>query len=364
MAAGKKQVYLFVGNDEHPMSVAARELVNARVPVADQAFGLDIVEGRAETIEAALETIKRCYQALVTPAFLMAGAKLVWWRSVTFLEDLRVASNEEVKAALKEMVVALEEGRAGETLLLVTVTGMDKRSAFYKQLSARAEVREFMLPEKAYQVEKVGREKIAEMLRAKGLSADPAAAEAILTRLGADSRLIAMEIEKLDLYAGERRKVTVKDVETVVSSTMTSVMWDLQDALGERRLADAVRILRALLADGESPIGVVVSLANRLRDLALYREGLDQGWLVQRGDTAQWGALPGDLESVFSTAFKRDPRTAHPFVIGRMAKQARSYPAPVLRRNQAILNESYEALVSSRIPQGTVLELMLVRMMS
>ncbi len=364
MAGGKKQAYLFVGNDEHPLSLAARELVNARVPPAEQAFGLDIVEGRAESTDAALETIKRCYQALVTPAFLMAGSKLVWWRSVTFFDDVKLAANEDIKEALKDIVSALEEGRAGETLLLVTTPGMDKRSAFYKQFSARAEVREFMMPEKAYLVERVGREKIGSMLREKGLSAEPAAVQMILDRLGADSRLIAMELEKLSLYLGATRRVTVKDVEAVVSSTLTSVMWDLQDALGERKLAKAVEILRELLADGESPIGLVVSLSNRLRDLLLYREGLDQGWLHVRGESAEWGSLPGEVDALFSSAFKRDPRTAHPFVVGRMANQARNYTAAVLRRNQAILTDSYEALVSSRVPQGTVLELMLVRMMS
>ncbi len=364
MAAGKKKAFLFVGNDEHPLSLAARELVNVCVPPADQAFGLDIIEGRAESVDAALETIKRCYQALVTPAFLMTGSKLVWWRSVTFLDDVKLAANEEIKEALKDIVSALEEGRAGETMLLVTTPGMDKRSAFYKQFSARAEVREFMLPDKAYLVERVGREKIGAMLREKGLSAEPAAVQMILDRLGADSRLIAMEIEKLSLYLGETKRVTVKDVEAVVSSTLTSVMWDLQDALGERKLAKAVEILREMLADGESAIGVVVSLSNRLRDLLLYREGMDQGWLHVRGESAEWGSLPGEVDALFSSAFKRDPRTAHPFVVGRMAKQARNYTAAVLRRNQAILTDSYEALVSSRVPQGTVLELMLVRMMS
>jgi hypothetical protein len=54
----------------------------------------------------------------------------------------------------------------------------------------------------------------------------------------------------------------------------------------------------------------------------------------------------------------------HPFVVVKMAQQARGYSMEALRRNQRLLMDVYEDLVSSRIPEATTLELMLIRVMT
>ena len=362
--SNQKQVYLYLGDDDYPMGEAARALIARLVPPADQAFGLEIIEGRAESEADALATIKRCREALVTPGFMMTRGKVVWWRSVTFTADALLAANESVKAAMKDLASVLEEGHAGDATLVVTATSMDKRSAFYKLASTRFEVREFMLPEKAYQLEQHGRGAILKRLKEQGLTADADAVEMMLERVGADSRQIAMETEKLSLYLGARRHATVKDVQAVVSSSLTSVMWDLQDAVGERKLGWALEVLHDLLAGRESEIRIISSVSGRMKDLLLYREALDQGWLRSRGGGAEWGVVPEAAEAVLTTCFKRDPRTVHPYVVGKMAAQARGYAMSTLRRNQGILMEAYEDLVSSPIPKQTILELMLVRLMA
>ena len=362
--SNQKQVYLYLGDDDYPMGEAARSLIAKLVPPADQAFGLEIIEGRADSEAEALLTIKRCREALVTPGFMMTRGKVIWWRAVTFTAEIQLAANESVKAAMKDLAAVLEEGHAGDATLVVTSPGMDKRSAFYKLVSSRFEVREFMLPEKAYQLEQHGRGVILQRLKEQGITADADAVELMLERVGVDSRQIAMEIEKVCLYIGARRHATVRDVQAVVSSSLTAVMWDLQDAVGERRLAGALEVLRDLLASRESPIRIMSSLSGRMRDLMLYREALDRGWLRSRGGGVEWTGVPEAVEAVLASCFKRDPRTVHPFVVGKMAKQAQGYTMAALRRNQGLLMEAYEDLVSSPVPQQTILELMLIRVMA
>ena len=84
--SNRKQAYLYMGDDEYPLNLAARQLVNALVPPANQAFGLEVIEGRADSGEDAIQVTKRCHEALVTPGFLMTGSKVIWWRGVSFLE--------------------------------------------------------------------------------------------------------------------------------------------------------------------------------------------------------------------------------------------------------------------------------------
>jgi DNA polymerase-3 subunit delta len=376
--SNQKQAYLFVGDDEYPLNLAARQLVNTLVAPADQAFGLEVIEGRADSVDDALEVTRRCHEALVTPGFLMTGDKVIWWRGVSFLdapadkEDSISAGpsddNDRVKEAVKGLVAAIQAGQAGNTVLLVTSPKVDKRSTFYKLFASRFEVREFFLPDKAYLVERVGREKIITTFKELGVALEPEALEMFLNRVGADSRQIYMEAEKLTLFLGTRRRATVEDIKMVVSTTLTSVMWDLLDAVGERKLPEALEVLRDLLAGKENPIGIVASLSSRMRDLVLYREGLDKGWVRIRGggsrETAEWTGVPGEVVDVISSILKRPPDTIHPFVVSKMAQQARCYSASALRRNQRLLLETYETLVSSSVPNQTVLELMLVRLMT
>ncbi|MEI6563049.1 MAG: hypothetical protein WCO42_01935 [bacterium] len=374
-----KQAYLYMGDDEYPLTLAARQLVNTLVPPADQAFGLEIIEGGADTLSEAVAVTKRCHEALVTPGFLMTKGKVIWWRGVSFLaEGPRGESDDEsaprdkpgdaVKAAVKELVSALESGQAGDAVLLITAPGVDKRSSLYKLFSSRYEVREFAMPDKAYLVERVGREKISATFKELGISLDADALELFFNRVGADSRLIFMEAEKVFLFLGDRRRATREDIQVVVSSTLTSVMWDLLDAVGNRNLSIALEILHDLLVGKESPIGILASLSSRMRDLILYREALDKGWVRIKGggarETAEWVGVSDEAAVVMSSILKRDPRTVHPFVVTKMAQQARRYSAVELRRNQSLLMESNETLVTSRVANQTVLELMLIRLMT
>lgn len=61
-------------------------------------------------------------------------------------------------------------------------------------------------------------------------------------RLGDDLRLIASELQKLALYAGERAQITREDVETVVASVREEEFFALAEAVGEGDLGKALHL--------------------------------------------------------------------------------------------------------------------------
>jgi DNA polymerase-3 subunit delta len=363
-----KGVYLFAGEDEFPMNIAARQLINSLVPESEQAFGLEVVEGQADNAEAALASLRRCQEALFTQGFLLTQGKVVWWRDVAFLADGQTAQAESVRTQMKAFVSALTGSGPGENALLITTPKADGRSALFKLCKDRFEIREFNVPEKAHLAESQARAVIRDGLKAHGLKAEPGVEDLILGRVGGDARQTACELEKLALFIGARQVVTVMDVEAIVSISASSVMWDLQDAVGSRNLPKALSTLHDLLAQKESPIGIVVSIFSRIRDLLIYREALDQGWLGLKpgyggGMLGEWGTLPPEVEKVLAVALRRSPRSIHPFAAGKMAVQARNYTPAQLRRFQSLVVDTHEAMVSSGVPQSTVLDLMLTRAM-
>jgi hypothetical protein len=133
-------------------------------------------------------------------------------------------------------------------------------------------------------------------------------------------------------------------------------------------LPQALAVVRQLLFQKESPIGILIAINSRVRDLIVYREALDNGWLsAGRGYRGKpqlaWGDVPPQIEAVFAEQFTRDPRQGHPFRIGLLAEQARNFSPARLARCQAAVLEAHTTLVSTGAPARLVLELLLVRML-
>ncbi len=362
---GSASAYLLVGDDEFPRTNAARALVRRLVPEAEQTFGLEIIEGKADTVDEAVRQVKVCRDALLTAGFLLAAGKLVWWRDVSFLTDGAVAKSEAVKDQLKQLAELVQSLPQDGNSLLLTAAGIDRRSSLFKAFKERHKIQEFHLPEKSYEVEKYARATAQAALREHGLRATSAVVQAFSQRAGTDARLIASEAEKLDLYLGDRRDVTEADVQAVVCAAASAGLWGFLDAVAEQETVKALEALHDLLANKESPVGIATMVASRLRELALYCEALDQGWVrlrsSDRGEEAVWSALPPAAETVFASGLKRDPRSAHPYVMMKLCKQAGKFSTLHIRQAQRVAAETQEKLVSSSLPERYLLEMMLLR---
>jgi DNA polymerase-3 subunit delta len=362
---GKASAYLLVGDDEYPRSKAARELIDKMVPGPEQAFGLEIIEGKADGVDDAIRRIKACRDAILTAGFLMTGGKWVWWRDVSFLAEGPAMRSEEVKAQLKQLAGVIQSLPGDGNSLLITASGIDRRSSLFKVFKEHHHIREFTLPEKSREIEQYVRTVAHAALSERGLKASDSVLLAFLQRAGADARQISGEAEKLDLYVGARREVTEEDVQAVVCASSSAGMWAFLDALSERQAGKALAALRDMLTNKESPVGIVVMAASRLRDIALYREAMDRGWVRFRSgggrDEAAWGGLRPEVELALSTGLKRDPRLAHPFVMVKLCRQASRFSAAHIHQAQRVAAETHEKLVSCSLPERYLLDLMVIR---
>jgi DNA polymerase III subunit delta len=110
----------------------------------------------------------------------------------------------------------------------------------------------------------------------EGVRFDPDAARELADALGADMMLIASEWNKLLLYAGEKRHVTLGDVETMVLAAKQRSLYELTDAISAKDTALALRLLQGLLnaSDGgeDSAIGHLYMLARTFRQMLVILE--------------------------------------------------------------------------------------------
>ena len=360
-------VYLIFGEDEYAVSTKVKEVVDSVVPPDNRALGLEVVDGAVETVETACQALSKCMEALQTVGFLGEG-KAVWFRDVSFLSDTVVGKSDAVKPKVEMLAKIIEQGLPKGTVLVVSSPKVDKRYAFYKACKAAGKIHEFAMSEKPWQAAEQSRGRVCEMLRQTGLRMDEDALDVFLSRVGMDGRVVASELEKLAVFAGKAGVVKRRDVADLTSASRASLAWDIADAFGKKELGTALEVLRRLVFQKESPIGLIILLHGRIRDLLVFREALDRGWLRERkgykGASFEWTTLPQEDEVRFSQQFNKDPRSTHPFRVGILAAQAKHFSQKDLRRCQEAVVAAHQKLVSSRVPQAIILELLLIRMLT
>ncbi len=114
-----------------------------------------------------------------------------------------------------------------------------------------------------------------ETAQAAGVKLEPDAARELVDALGSDMMMIASELEKLMLYAGERKRVTLGDVETLVLAAKQRSLYELTDAISAKDRVRALATLDAILSSGdgdEAAIGHLYMLAKTFRQMLVISE--------------------------------------------------------------------------------------------
>lgn len=358
-------IKLIHGTDEYLVSRHARKAVNTLCPEADQTLGLETVEGDVKTVDEAISSLKTTIGALRTVG-LFGGQKTVWLRDVSIFKDKVLSKNKEVKDLLGALADDIKTGLPDGHHLIISAPGVDRRSAFYKACTDAADVEAYDLPEQNYKKEPIIRERAQKIFSRAQCRVSPAAMDVFIQKVGMDTRQLVMEAEKLTLYIGDRNEITVDDVKAITSSAAEAISWDFTDALGERRLDEALKILRQLLFQGESAVALMFAVENLFRNITQFRAYMDQGWLTLTGargaGAVRWGHDP-EMDRMFSQ-LPADPRKIHWFRIAKLGQQAKNYSVEELRVCQRRLIETHEQLVSGTVAQEMILEMLVIKLIA
>ena len=116
---------------------------------------------------------------------------------------------------------------------------------------------------------------VAETAAAEGVKIEADAARELVDALGGDMMLIANELEKLILYVGEKKRVLLGDVETMVLAAKQRSLYELTDAISARDRTRALAVLDAILSSSEgeeAAIGHLYMLAKTFRQMLVIFE--------------------------------------------------------------------------------------------
>src|SRR5436305_5201955 len=129
---------------------------------------------------------------------------------------------------------------------------------------------------------------ITDYCTSRDVKIDADGARELVDALGGDMMMISNELEKLILYVGEKKRITLGDVETMVLAAKQRSLYELTDAISSKDRVRALEMLDAMLSTGdgdEAAIGHLYMLAKTFRQMLVILER------NVRDQRALWAAL-------------------------------------------------------------------------
>lgn len=312
---GPKPIYVLQGSEAWLIDEAERVILRAAVGDPNDSMAVtrvDLAEGKT----GAREVIGACRAiGLFTTrvAVVARGAEVL---------DKRTTDRDELARYLDAPV--------GAATLVLKASKLDGRSAFLKAAKKRGEVLAFeeLKPW-------VAARWLGDHLRTVGHRVEGGVAQLIVDLVGPSMLRLRNTVDQLSLYVGPGAPITVRDVETCLAATRSHTVFELVDAVAERRPGEALQHLQAMLGHREAPIGIVAMLTRHFRML--------------------W-QLRGLRERRMSMDDAISALKIHPFAGKKLWPQTQKFADGTLRAAYERLYETDLALKSSPLPNQVLME--------
>ena len=212
---------------------------------------------------------------------------------------------------------------------------VDKRSKLYKSVKARGRAVEL-----GFQDENTLKRWVAGLIRNENRQAGEQTIAYFLNKAGTDMENITKELEKLFCYTFGRDTITKEDVDAVCVAQITNHIFEMVDAVAQKKQKKALELYYDLLALKEPPMRILFLMIRQYRILLQVKGLLKAGY--GRKEVASKAGL-------------------HPFVAGKYMDLAKRFPSGELR---AIMEEGADleqSVKTGRLTDHLAVELFLVK---
>jgi DNA polymerase-3 subunit delta len=350
------------GADDFLVGRLARERFDALAADVPDEFAREVVNGFAGNVGETAAAVNRFREAVQTVA-MFGGRRLVWLKDVNFLADSVTGRAEGTLRAVEDLQQVLAAVNPAETLVLVSASPVDRRRSFPKWCEKQAD---FTLVGGDGEA---GGEALAAVARAEaqglGTRFEPGAVELLLAKVGANTRLLVEEVNKLAAYAGEGEAITEAHVAELTPNAAEGDFFESAEAFFSGDLRWTLAALGRHFFAGGDARPVISALQNRNRILLQVRALLDAGEVrlgprgldgMPRAAAAFGRHFTGAAEKSSFNLFSQNP-----WYVGKLAGGAR---LPSLRRlidNQREFLHAFAEIIRRPDEQEAVLRDLAVR---
>ena len=309
-----KQVYLLFGEEGYLKRQYRDRLTRALLPEGDT-MNYACYEGKGTEIREVIDL------AETMPFF--AERRLIVFENTGFFKS----GGNDLADYIKEMPES--------ACFLFVENEVDKRSRLYKTVKAKGRA-----VEPGFQDEGTLKRWVAGLVRNENRQAGEQTIAYFLNKTGTDMENITKELEKLFCYTLGRDTITKEDVDAVCVTQISNHIFDMVDAVAQKKQRRALELYYDLLALKEPPMRILFLMIRQYRILLQVKGLLKSGY--GRKEIASKAGL-------------------HPFVAGKYMDQAKHFPTRELR---AILEEGAvleQSVKTGKLTDHLAVELFLVK---
>ena len=295
-----KQIYLLYGEEAYLKKQYKERFVKAMLPVGDT-MNYACYEGKNTDIKEVIDL------AETLPFF--AERRLILFEDTGFFKS----SGSDLADYISDMP---------ETTCFIFIENeVDKRSKLYKAVKAKGHIVEL-----GVQDENTLRRWVQGLVKKEGKTMAQGDVAYFLNKVGTDMENITKELEKLVCYAMDRDVLTRTDIDAVCVTQITSHIFEMVNAVADKKQRKALDLYYELLALKEPPMRILFLLTREYRILFHVKALLKQGY--------------GNNEIASKVGL-------HPFAAGRYMDQANRFHSKELR---AVIEEGAD--IEQRVKTG------------
>lgn len=212
---------------------------------------------------------------------------------------------------------------------------IDKRSKLYKTVSAKGRFIECKTPDEA-----MLKRWVVELLAKDGKRITQRDLDLFLDKTGTDMENIRGEVEKLVCYCMDRDVVAAREIEEVCVRQVSSRIFDMVEAVADKRQRQAMELYYDLLTLKEPPMRILFLIARQFNLLLQVKELKNKGY-----DVNTIGAKTGLAG----------------FIARKYVAQAAKFKEAELKRALTDCVETEEAVKTGRMNDVMSVELLIVK---
>ncbi len=306
-------IYLLYGEEAYLRKQYKNRLKEAII--GDDSMNYHYYEGKGVTIGEVID------QAETMPFF--SEKRLILMENTGLFKG----GGEELSEYLKSP--------AQTVYFLFVETEVDKRSKLYKTVSAKGCAVEFGI-----QDENTLKRWVLGMVKRENKKISEPALNFLLEMTGTDMENIQKEMEKLFCYCMDQDAITERDIVQICTKRISSHIFDMINAIADRKQKKALELYYELLALKEPPMRILFLITRQFNLLLQVKELAGKGY--QGRAIGEKVGLPG-------------------FVAGKYVTQASRFQKEELRETVEACVEAEEAIKTGRLNDNMSVELLIVK---
>ena len=305
-----KQVYLLYGEENYLKKQYKDRFTKAMLPDGDT-MNYAYYEGKGVDVREVIDL------AETLPFF--AERRLLVFENTGFFKS----AGADLADYIKDM--------PDTTFFIFIENEVDKRSKMFKAVKAKGHIAE--LP---FQDESTLKKWILGMVRKENKQISESTVTYLLNKVGTDMGNIQKELEKLFCYTLDKDSILPEDVDAVCVTQISNHIFDMVNAVADKRQERALELYYELVALKEPPMRILYLMTRQYRILHQVKDLLKKGY--GRKEIASKAGL-------------------HPFAAGKYMDQAKHFRSSELR---AIMEDSAD--IEERVKTGRLTDVLAVEL--